>query len=125
MKMQDILSNPLPNNFKTIDKLYNINSINFIIKRKDKKLTSILNKSFDEVIRIYADDLKDKDFEGFKTIKDHLKNDTKLGLEDQKYIKLYTKYAKNFKEAYKDFQDRVLKKILINLAFINNKSVIN
>jgi len=110
MKMQDILSNPLPNNFKSIDKSYNKNSIDFILKRKDKKLTSILEKSFDDVIKIYADDLIDKDFDGFKTLKDHLKDGSKLGLEDQKYIELYTKYAKNFKKTYLDFQSPKKKK---------------
>jgi len=106
MEMHNILSNPLTNNYKTIDKLYNKNAINFILKRKDEKLTSILNKSFGDIIRIYADDLIDKDFNGFKTMKDNLKDGSKLGLEDKKYINLYTRYAKNFVETYMDFQKR-------------------
>jgi len=114
MEMHNILSNPLTNNYKTIDKLYNKNAINFILKRKDKKLISILNKSFGDIIRVYADDLIDKDFNGFKTMKDNLKDGSKLALEDKKYINLYTQYAKNFGKTYMNFQKRDPRRKKIN-----------
>ena len=111
MKMKDILSQPLSDKFKNIDKNYNKKAIDFILKKKDKKLTSILNKKFDEVIRIYAYDLVDKDFDDFKTLKDDIKN-----LEDETYIEEYKKYAKRFKINYIDIKERAprRKKKLIN-----------
>ena len=102
MKMKDILSQPLSDKYKTIDKNYNKKVIDFILMRKDKKLTSILNKKFDEVIRIYSYDLIDKDFDDFKTLKDDIKN-----LEDETYIEEYKKYAKRFKINYIDIKERV------------------
>jgi len=121
MKMKDILSAPLSNNHKKIDKNYNKKAIAFILKRKDEKLYSTLNKSFEDVIRIYAGDLVDKDFDGFKTIEDdakkiknHLKDDPDLELEEMNYIKTYTQYAKNFKQAYMDIKKRNSKKKKIN-----------
>ena len=66
MKMKDILSSSLSNNHKKIDKNYNKKAIDFILKRKDEKLISILNKSFEDVIRLYAGDLVDKYFDGLK-----------------------------------------------------------
>ena len=121
MKMKDILSAPLSNNHKKIDKNYNKKAIDFILKRKDEKLISILNKSFEDVIRLYAGDLVDKDFDGFKTIeddvkkiKDHLKDDPDLELEEMNYIKTYSQYAKNFKQTYMDIKKRSSKKKKIN-----------
>ena len=58
MKMKDNLSSSLSNNHKKIDKNYNKNTIDFILRRKDEKLISTLNKSFEDVIRIYAGDLR-------------------------------------------------------------------
>ena len=101
MKMKDILSQPLSDKFKNIDKNYNKKAIDFILKKKDKKLTSILNKRFDEVIRIYAYDSIDKDFDDFKSLKDDIKN-----MEDETYIEEYKKYAKSFKINYIDIKER-------------------
>ena len=101
MNMKDILSQPLSNKFKHIDKNYNKKSIDFILKKNDKKLTSMLNKTFDEVIRIYAYDSIDKDFTDFKTLKDDIKN-----MEDETYIEEYKEYAKNFKINYIDMKER-------------------
>ena len=101
MKMKDILSQPLSNKFKNIDKNYNKKSIDFILKQKDKKLSSILNKKYDEVIRIYAYDSIDKDFDDFKSLKDDIKN-----MEDEAYIEEYKKYAKSFKINYIDIKER-------------------
>lgn len=42
--MKDILSYPLSNNFKTVEKDYNKKAIDFILTRKDEKLNSILKK---------------------------------------------------------------------------------
>jgi hypothetical protein len=121
MKMKDILSQPLSNNHKKIDKNYNKKAIDFILKRKDEKLISMLDKSFEDVIRIYADDLIDKNFDGFKTIeydvkkiKDHLKDNPDLELEEMDYIKTYIQYAKNFKQTYMDIKERNPKKKKIN-----------
>lgn len=117
MKMKDILSHPLSNNHKRFDKNYNKKEIDFILGRKDKKLISILNKDFEDVIRIYANVLVDKDFDGFKTIEDEvkkIKDNPKDDLE-MEYIKTYTKFAKNFKRAYQDIDERVpRRKKLIN-----------
>ena len=52
MEMKDILSYPLTNNFKTIDKNYNKKAIEFILTRNDEKLISILKINFEDVIRI-------------------------------------------------------------------------
>ena len=101
MKMKDILSQPLSNKFKNIDKNYNKKSIDFILKQKDKKLSSILNKKYDEVIRIYAYDSIDKDFDDFKSLKDDIKN-----MENETYIEEYKKYAKSFKINYIDIKER-------------------
>jgi hypothetical protein len=111
MKMKDILSQPLSDKFKNIDKNYNKKEIDFILKKKDKKLTSILNKRFDEVIRKYAYDLIDKDFDDFKSLKDDIKN-----MEDETYIEEYKKYAKSVKINYIDIKERAPrgKKKLIN-----------
>ena len=121
MKMKDILSQPLSNNHKKIDKNYNKKAIDFILKRKDEKLISMLDKSFEDVIRIYADDLIDKNFDGFKTIeydvkkiKDHLKDNPDLELEEMDYIKTYIQYAKNFKQTYMDIKERNPKNKKIN-----------
>jgi len=121
MKMEDILSAALSNNHKKIDKNYNKNAIDFILKRKDEKLITTLNKSFEDVIRIYAGDLRDKNFDGFKTIeddvkkiKDHLKDDPDLEFEEMNYIKTYTQYAKNFKLTYMNIKERSPKKKKIN-----------
>ena len=121
MKMKDILSQPLSNNHKKIDKNYNKKAIDFILKRKDEKLISMLDKSFEDVIRIYTDDLIDKNFDGFKTIeydvkkiKDHLKDNPDLELEEMDYIKTYIQYAKNFKQTYMDIKERNPKKKKIN-----------
>ena len=116
MKMEDILSAALSNNHKKIDKNYNKNAIDFILKRKDEKLITTLNKSFEHVIRIYAGDLRDKNFDGFKTIEDEvkkIKDNPKDDLE-MEYIKTYTKFAKNFKRAYQDIDERCSKKKKIN-----------
>ena len=86
LKMKDILSFPLSNNYKTIDKNYNKKAIDFILTRKDEKLSAILNKGFEDVIRIYAGELTDKDFDGFKTIEDELKGNSDLKEEDEEYI---------------------------------------
>ena len=109
MNMKDILSQPLSNKFKHIDKNYNKKSIDFILKKKDKKLTSMLNKTFDEVIRIYAYDSIDKDFTHFKTLKDDIKN-----MEDETYIEEYKKYAKSFKINYIDMKERTPRRKKIN-----------
>jgi hypothetical protein len=121
MKMKDILSAPLSNNHKKIDKNYNKKAIEFILKEKDEKLIYILNKSFEDVIRIYADDLIDQDFDNFKTIKDEikkikdqLKDNPDLELEEMEYIKTYAEYAKNFKKTYMDIKERTSKKKKIN-----------
>jgi len=118
MKMKDILSNPLSNNYKRIDKNYNKNEIDFIFGRKDEKLISSLNKSFEDVIRIYANDLVDEDFDGFITIedeiKDYLKDKPDLELEEVKYIKTYKEFAKNYKGAYNDIEKRCSRKKKIN-----------
>ena len=112
MKMKDILSGPLANNHKKFDKNYNKKAIDFILRRKDKKLISSLNKSFEDVIREYADDLVDKDFDGFKTIedKDHLKDDPNLELEEMEYNKTYIKCAKNYKQTWEGINKRSSKK---------------
>ena len=112
MKMKDILSQPLSDKYKTIDKNYNKKVIDFILKRKDKKLTSILNKTFDEVIRIYTYDLIDKDFDGFKSLKDDIKN-----MKNETYIEEYKKYAKSFKINYIDIKERVPRKKINQLCF--------
>ena len=120
MKMKDILSSSLSNNHKKIDKNYNKNTIDFILRRKDEKLISTLNKSFENVIRVYAGDLRDKNFDGFKTIEDDVKKiknhlkDPDLELEEMNYIKIYTQYAKNFKQTYMDIKERSPKKKKIN-----------
>ena len=74
----------------------------FYPKKKDEKLIYTLNKSFEDVIRIYSGDLINKNFDGFKIIeddikkiKDHLKDDPDLELEEN-YIKIYTEYVKKF-----------------------------
>ena len=110
MKTKDVLSQPLSNKYKNIDKNYNKKAIDFILKKKDKKLTSIFNKKFEEVIRIYAYDSIDKNFDGFKTLKDDIKN-----MKDEIYIEEYKKYAKSFKINYIDIKERApRKKKLIN-----------
>ena len=120
MKMKDILSSSLSNNHKKIDKNYNKNTIDFILRRKDEKLISTLNKSFEDVIRIYAGDLRDKNFDGFKTIEDDVKKiknhlkDPDLELEEMNYIKIYTQYAKNIKQTYMSIKERSPKKKKIN-----------
>ena len=116
LKMKDILSKPLSNNHKTFDKNYNKKAIDFILNRKDEKLISNLNKSFEDVIRIYADDLTDKNFDGFKTIKDdiNLKEDSDLELEELEYIKTYKAYAKNYKETFMNIDGRSPRKKKIN-----------
>ena len=121
MEMKDILSHPLSNNHTQFDKNYNKKAIDFILGRNDKKLISILNKDFEYVIRIYANDLVDKDFDGFKTIKDEVKkikdkfkDDPALELEEMEYIKTYTELAKNYKGAYNDTNGRSTKKKKIN-----------
>jgi len=120
-KMKDILSGQLSNNYKKFDKNYNKKAIDFILRGKDKKLIYNLNKSFEDVIRIYAGDLVDKYFDGFKTIedefkeiKDQLKDDPDLELEEMEYIKTYKEYAKNYKETYMDIKGRSSKKKKIN-----------
>jgi hypothetical protein len=117
MSMQDILSNPLPNNCTRIDKNYNKNSINFILERNDEKLTSLLGKPFEHVIRVFAGDLKDKDFEGFKTIEDEIKeiedkirDNPSLENEEKEYIKVYRYYAKNYKQTFLDKDKRAPRK---------------
>ena len=82
----------ISNNFKTIEKDYNKKAIDFILTRIDEKLISILNKNFDEVIRIYAGDLIDKDFDGFKKIEDDIK-EMKDKDKDEKYIEKYKEHA--------------------------------
>ena len=120
MKMKGILSSSLSNNHKKIDKNYNKNTIDFILRRKVEKLISTLNKSFENVIRVYAGDLRDKNFDGFKTIEDDVKKiknhlkDPDLELEEMNYIKIYTQYAKNFKQTYMDIKERSPKKKKIN-----------
>ena len=104
-KMKDILSYPLSNNFKTIEKDYNKKAIDFILTRKDEKLISILNKNFDEVIRIYAGDLIDKDFDGFKKIEDDIKEMEDKD-KDEKYIEKYKEHAKNYKKIYMKMKSR-------------------
>ena len=103
--MKVILSYPLSNNFKTIEKDYNKKAIDFILTRKDEKLISILNKNFDEVIRIYAGDLIDKDFDGFKKIEDDIK-EMKDKDKDEKYIEKYKEHAKNYKKIYMKMKSR-------------------
>jgi hypothetical protein len=117
MSMQDILSNPLSNNFTRIDKNYNKNSINFILERNDEKLTSLLGKPFGHVIKVFAGDLKDKDFEGFKTIEDEIKeiedkirDNPSLENEEKEYIKVYRYYAKNYKQTFLDKDKRAPRK---------------
>lgn len=103
--MKDILSYPLSNNFKTVEKNYNKEAIDFILTRKDEKLLSILNKKFEYVIRIYAGDLIYKDFDGFKTIEDDIKEMEDKG-EDEKYIEKYREHAKNYKKIYMKIRGR-------------------
>jgi hypothetical protein len=117
LPMKDILSNPLMKKFKRIDKNYNKNSINFILGRKDEKLISLLNKNFESVIRVFAGDLKDKDFDGFKTIEDeieeikeNIKENPCLELEETEYIKTYRYYAKNYKQTLLDMDKRAPRK---------------
>jgi hypothetical protein len=116
LNMKDILSSPLSNNHKRFDKNYNKKAIDFILNRKDEKLISNLNKSFEDVIRIYADDLTDKNFDSFKTIKDdiNLKEDSDLELEELEYIKTYKAYAKNYKETFMNIDGRSPRKKKIN-----------
>ena len=116
-KMKDILSGPLSNNYKKIDKNYNKKAIEFILRGKDEKLISNLNISFEDVIRIYAGDLIDKDFDDFKTIEDDvkgIKDDSDLELEEMEYIKTYIEYAKNYKKTYMNIKGRSSKKKKIN-----------
>ena len=116
LEMKDILSSPLSNNHKRFDKNYNKKAIDFILNGKDEKLISNLNKSFEDVIRIYADDLTDKNFDSFKTIKDdiNLKEDSDLELEELEYIKTYKAYAKNYKETFMNIYGRSPRKKKIN-----------
>ena len=111
-KMKDILSGPLANNHKKFDKNYNKKAIEFILSGKDKKLISSLDKSFEDVIREYADDLVDKDCDGFKTIEDedHLKDDPNLELEEMEYNKTYIKCAKNYGQTWEGIDERSSKK---------------
>lgn len=116
MKMKDILSNPLSNNHKKFDKNYNKKAIDFILNGKDEKLISFLDTKFEDVIKIYADVLIDKNFDGFKTIKDdiNLKEDSDLELEELEYIKTYKAYAKNYKGILKNINGRSSRKKKIN-----------
>ena len=116
MNMKDILSHPLSNNHTRFDKNYNKKEIDFILGRKDKKLIYILNKNFEYVIRIYANVLVDKNFDGFKTIEDEVKKIKDIPKDDleMEYIKTYTKFAQNFKRAYQDINERCSKKKKIN-----------
>ena len=116
-KMKDILSGQLSNNYKKFDKNYNKKAIDFILRGKDKKLIYNLNKSFEDVIRIYAGDLVDKYFDGFKTIedefkeiKDQLKDDPDLELEEMEYNKTYIKCAKNYGQTWEGIDERSSKK---------------
>ena len=104
-EMKDILSYPLSNNFKTVEKDYNKKAIDFILTRKDEKLNSILKKNFEDVIRIYAGDLIDKDFDGFKKLEDDIKEMEDKG-EDEKYIEKYREHAKNYKKIYMKMRGR-------------------
>ena len=120
--MKDILSNQLSNNHTTIDKDYNKNAIKFILRGNDEKLISLLNKDFENVIRVFGGDLKDKDFDGFKTIEDEIKKienkikkNPSLEPKERKYIKTYRYYAKNYKQTLLDMKERApQKKKLIN-----------
>jgi hypothetical protein len=105
MEMKDILSYPLTNNFKTIDKNYNKKAIEFILTRNDEKLISILKINFEDVIRIYAGDLIDKDFDGFKKIEDDILKMENKGV-DKKYIEKYKEHAKIYKTIYMEMKER-------------------
>jgi hypothetical protein len=105
MEMKDILSYPLTNNFKTIDKNYNKKAIEFILTRNDEKLISILKINFEDVIRIYAGDLINKDFDGFKKIEDDILKMENKGV-DKKYIEKYKEHAKNYKTIYMEMKER-------------------
>jgi putative sterol carrier protein len=117
MPMKDILSNQLSNNHTTIDKDYNKNAIKFILRGNDEKLISLLNKDFENVIRVFGGDLKDKDFDGFKTIEDEIKKienkikkNPSLEPKERKYIKTYRYYAKNYKQTLLDMDKRAPRK---------------
>ena len=58
----------------------------------------------------------DKNFDGFKTIKDdiNLKEDSDLELEELEYIKTYKAYAKNYKETFMNIYGRSPRKKKIN-----------
>ena len=121
MPMKDILSSPLPNNCVRIDKNYNKNAIDFILKRNDQQLISLLEIHFRDVIKIFSGELKNKDFDGFKTIDDEIKKIKKkirenpsLELEEMKYIKNLKYFAKNYEKVLLETDGRTPKKKKIN-----------
>lgn len=96
------------------EKDYNKKLIQRILaKNEEKKVIPILKKRINEMLYAYATDDEEKNFPGFKTIKDDIKKFKEFGEED-KYIELYTMIASNFKKLFDMIIPRKKNNKLIN-----------
>ena len=68
-------------------------------KGEEKKVINILSRKIREMWGVYVRDDCNKEFVGFKTLKDDIKKLNELG-EDKAYIQMYDIVAKNFKRIF-------------------------
>ena len=74
-------------------------------KGEEKKVINILSRKIREMWGVYVRDDCNKEFVGFKTLKDDIKKLNELG-EDKAYIQMYDIVAKNFKRIFESIIPR-------------------
>ena len=92
--MKDLIWNEISLRYKNINIYHNKKVIKKILEQNDKVFNSLLNITFEEVLKIYGCETKKEFFEDFRTINDEIDELNKQGKE---YAKLYISFLRNFK----------------------------
>ena len=103
MPMKDLLSNEISLRYKNINIYHNKKVIKKILEQNDKVFNSLLNITFEEVLKIYGCETKKEFFEDFRTINDEIDELNKQGKE---YAKLYISFLRNFKNKIEEKNGR-------------------
>ena len=97
-KLKDLFSNKISKKYLYNDPDHNKKAIDYILQQNDKEIKALLDKTFGYMTDIYVDKKKEiiKGFTKLKDDKDFIKKNN-----DEKYIKLFTDFAINYKENIK------------------------
>lgn len=109
-KIGEIFSQKVSTKIVSCDNDHNEKLIKKIYKEgKEKKVISILEKTVEDMWKVYITNDQDNKFYGFETIKKDINKFRESGETDE-YIKLYINIANNFKKIFEEIKPRKSKK---------------